>query len=174
MLGPRLKQSLLNAYRVYSTVLRAVVLGLNAVASVLFVVMMTLTTCDVILRTVWRPITGTYDWVTLCGCVALAFSLPYATAVKGHVAVEFFFHKLNRHARTVVDTLLRLLSMSLFSALCWRGFAYARDLTRTGEGTLTLKIPLYPAALCLALAFGVVVLVILHNLLHPGREMIKP
>jgi hypothetical protein len=39
---------------------------------------------------------------------------------------------------------------------------------------MTLQIPTFWVSYVIAASAGVVVLVILYNLLHPGREMIKP
>ena len=50
-------------------------------------------------------ITGALDLGKGCGALVIAGALPYTTAVKGHVAIEYFFHKLGRRGRIVVDTL---------------------------------------------------------------------
>ena len=147
----------------------------TAVAAAGLVVMMVLTTLDVICRSACgRPLPGTYDIVRLVGFLTLACALPYTTAVKGHVAVEFFFHKLGRRRRIAVDTVNRILGIALFGVLAWQTAARAAALRASGEVTPTLQLPVYPVLYVAAGACLLVALVILHNLLHPGREMIKP
>ena len=147
---------------------------LNACSMAAIVGMMAVTTCDVILRAFGRPLTGALDIVTVLGGVAMACALPYTTAVKGHVAVEYFFHMLSRRGRVVVDTLIRVFGIGLFTLLAWQSVRYGNHLHTTGEVTLTLGLPLYPVVYTVALSTAVVALVVLHNLLHPGRETVKP
>ena len=149
--------------------------GMTAVAAAGIVAMMAVTVVDVIARSALnRPLPGAYDLVRLIGGLALFCSLPYTTAVKGHVAVEFLFHKLGGRGRILVDVFNRLLGIALFSCLTayltFRGLA----LRASGEVTPTLQLPMYPVVFAGAFACAVVAAVILHNLLHPGREMIRP
>ena len=110
----------------------------------------------------------------LTGGVTIACVLPYTTAVKGHVAVEYFFLKLPRTARIVVDTATRLVCMAVLGVLSWRCVLRGMSLQRSNTVSQTLQIPSYYLAYVAALSCALVVLVIFHNLLHPGREMIKP
>ena len=179
---------------VYQQAVRALVLVLAAFAGAGILAMMLVTCLDVVLRFLtsvavlrralyangavrevskWL-LAGEVDLVQLAGVISVACALPYTTAVKGHVAIEYFFHKLSRRGRIVVDTVARLLSMALFSVLSWRSVVYGLSLHRSGQVTATLEIPVFWVPYVIAAACAVVVLVILHNLLHPGSEMIRP
>ena len=162
------------ADRAYLRALRAVVLALAAVSGLAILAMIAVTCADVVLRAFGRPLTGAFDIVRVAGAVAIACASPYTTAVKGHVAIEYFFQKLNRPGRILVDTVCRLLVMGLFSVFTWQCVMYGNSLRRTGEVSLTLQIPMFWVAYVIAGACAVTVLVKIHNLLHPGREMIKP
>ena len=178
----------------YRAAVRALVFALAAASGVAILAMMAVTCVDVVLRAVtsietvretlygidvvqrvakWL-LAGEVDLVRLAGAVAIACALPYTTAVKGHVAIEYFFHKLSRRGRTVVDTVARLLGMALFGVLAWQSAAYGASLAHSGQVTATLQLPVFWVAYVIALACGVVVLVIFYNLLHPGKELIKP
>ena len=160
----------------YTRVLRIVVYLLVAVAGVSVLAMMVITCADVILRLKWinHPFVGAYDIVKIAGALSLATALPYTTAVKGHVAIEYFFHKFNRRGRIVLDTFLRLLGMALFAFFAWRSVAYGLNLHRNGQVSQTLQLPVFWVPFVIGFCCAVVVLVIGHNLIHPGREMIKP
>lgn len=155
-------------------VVRAMVFALAVAAGLSIVAMMAVTCLDVVLRLFGRPLTGAVDIVKVSAVVAIAGALPYTTAVKGHVAIEYFFQKLSRPGRIVVDTVVRLLGMGLFGLLCWGSLRYGFSLKRAGEVTLTLELPVFWLPWVIALSCAVVVLVIFYNLLHPGRELIKP
>lgn len=155
-------------------VLRILVLGSAAIAGVAVLAMMGVTCVDVALRALGRPFTGAYDLVMIAGTIAIAGALPYTTAVKGHVAVEYFFHKLNFIGRVLLDTLCRLTVLGLFGVFAWQCLLHGHTLKRTGQITLTLGIPLFWLSYVIAVACMLTMLVVLYNLLHPGREMIKP
>ena len=154
--------------------LTRLVLGLAGVAGVGLVGMMLVTVVDVVLRIFKRPLVGAFDIVCLAGAVTLACALPYTTAVKGHVAIEYFFHKLSRRWRVIVDTISRSIGIALFCLLAWRFVLYGNSLRVTGEVTPTLELPLFWVPYLMGFSCAVVALVIVDNLLHYGKEMIKP
>lgn len=159
----------------YNQAVKVVVYALLVISGLGILVMIALTCLDVVSRTAFNaPVKGAFDIVRLAGAVSIACALPYTTAVKGHVAIEFFFQKLSRRGRVVVDTLARSLGMALFSVFSWRCVVYGNSLKRSGEVTPTIDIPIFWVLYLMAFCCGVMVLVILWNLLHPGREMIKP
>src|SRR5690554_3603690 len=113
--------------------------------------MVGVTCLDVVLRRFGHPIPGAYDIVRLAGGITMACALPITTALKGHVAIEFFFHKLNRRWRLGVDFLMRSLQMLAFVVAaheCWR---YGLRLLRSGEVTPTLQWPTFWLAWVMAL-----------------------
>lgn len=160
----------------YTRLLRAVVYILVAVSGGSVLAIMLVTCADVILRLKWvnHPFVGAYDIVKIAGTLSLATALPYTTAVKGHVAIEYFFHKLSRRGRVVLDSLIRPLGMALFAFFAWRSVIYGLELHRNHQVSQTLQLPVFWLPFVISFCCAVVVLVILHNLLHPGREMIKP
>ena len=162
------------AHDVCYRIVRRLILLSVAAAGAGVVAMMAITCLDVILRVFRRPMVGSVDLVCIAMVFAISGSLPYTTAVKGHVAIEYFFHKLSRRWRTVVDSLARTMSMVLFGLLCWRSVTYGLALKQVAQVTPTLQIPVFWLPWIVAASCGLVVLVILYNLLHPGREMIKP
>lgn len=160
--------------RCYETALKAVVYLLAMLSGLGVLVMIGITVLDVLLRKSPWPIVGAYDIVQIAGAVTIAAALPYTTAVKGHVAIEFIYHKLARPGRIILDVFLRLLSMTLFGFAAWRCILYGHSLKSASQVSQTLQWPIFWLPYLIALCFIVMVLVILHNMLHPGKEMIKP
>ena len=161
-------------YGWYNACVRTVVMVMAYIAGAAVCVMMVTTCADVVLHKLGSPLPGALDIVTLSGLICISCALPYTTAVKGHVAIEYFFHKLSRRGRIVIDTSWRLLAIVLFAFLCRRCVLYGNSMYNSGEVTLTLKVPMFWTLYVLAFSCGVVTLVIVHNMLHPNREMIKP
>ena len=161
-------------HKIYAGLLRGVVFGLVILSGLSVFVMIGTTCADVILRRFGHPVNGAYDIVKIAGAISLASALPYTTAVKGHVAIEYFFHKLNHTSRIVVDSICRLLTIALFAFLGWRSILYGNELHANHQVTQTLQLPIFWLPWVIAFCCFVVMLVIVYNLIHPGREMIKP
>jgi TRAP-type C4-dicarboxylate transport system permease small subunit len=156
------------------TGLRRLVRVTAGVAGLGLLTMMGVTCLDVVMRKLGHPLPGAYDMVKIAAGVTIACALPYTTAIKGHVAVEYFQHKLGRRGRVVVDTLMRLPIMAMFGLFTWQLIAYGTKLRTSGEVSMTLQLPVYWVPYVMAFSCAQVVLVTLWHLLHPGKPLIKP
>lgn len=158
----------------YHQALRASVMALAYLACASLMVMVLLTTAEVVLRIFRVSLTGAYDIVKIAAAITIAAALPYTTAIKGHVAIEYFFQKLGRRGRIVLDALMRLGGMALFGLLAWGCVDYGNSLRTKGEVSMTLQLPIFWVPYVLAVSCALVVLIKLYHLTHPGKPMIKP
>lgn len=154
--------------------LRGLIHAMAVLGSLAVVGMMIVTVADVIGRQVGLPVKGAYDLVRVLGAVAMACSLPLTKAVKGHIAIEYFFQKMERRGRAIVDTLMRLFLLALFGLLTWQFVRQGLNLRASGEVTATLHMPMFWVPWLAALACLVTVGVTLWHLSHPGRSMMRP
>jgi len=139
----------------------------NKVASASLLAIMLLTCLDVSMRYFFsRPITGTYDLVSLMGAILASFAMPFTMLQKGHVAVEILIQSLSRSKQLFIETLTHVLGILLFLVLVWQSIVLARDMKAAGEVTPTLLVPFYPILICMAICFFGLCLAILVNLLH--------
>jgi TRAP-type C4-dicarboxylate transport system permease small subunit len=146
---------------------------LALVAGVAVAVMVVVTCVDVVGRRLGHPLKGAYDIVELLGAIAIAGGLPYTTACRGHVAIELLVQRLPPSGRVAIGTLTRVISILLFGFLTWRFIQYGGELRASHQVTLTLQWPIFWMPYWMALCSGATVLVILHNLMHPGKELMK-
>ena len=153
--------------------LKALVLASAALAGAGVLAMTAVTCLDIVMRQFGRPLVGAYDLVRIGGGLTLACALPVTTALKGHVAIEYFFHKLRRRGRFIVDTLMRLLQMSAFAVAARECCRHGGKLLRSGEVTPTLLVPVFWVAWVLAAGCLLTALVTLYHLIHPRREMLR-
>lgn len=165
---------LIKAYEYYNVVVRSAVMGLAYIAGTAVCVMVAVTCVDVVLRRLGSPLHGALDIVTIAGTIAIGGAMPYTTAVKGHVSIEYFFHKLSRKGRIVVDTFSRLIGITLFIYLTRQFAQYGTILRASGRVMPTLQTPVFWMPYMLSVCCALVTLVILHNMLHPNRKMVKP
>lgn len=137
-------------------------------------VMIGITVADVTLRIFGFGITGAYDVVRIAGAVAISFALPYVTAVKGHIAIEFFYHSFSKTGRVILDSSFRIVTIVLLVLLVQRNFLYFLSLRASGQVMPTLGVPVFWIPLLIGLSFILVCITVFYHLLHPGKEMIKP
>ena len=108
----------------YRRIVSGLVRAMAAVAGVGIAVMIVATCLDVVLRRFGHPLVGVVDVVQIAACLSGACALPYTTAVKGHVAVEYFFQKFPRGIRIWVDAFSRGVARLMFLYLSYRSWTY--------------------------------------------------
>lgn len=161
--------------RLFTRAVRSIIMAMAAVSGISLLAMMALTCIDVLLRAaVNRPISGSQDLVSVAAIIVLAGAMPYATAARGHVSVEYFFSKFPPRMQGIVIKAVQSASIALFALLCYRGVDYGLMKLNVGEVTSTLRLPVFWLPWIFAASCGGMVLVILHDLLYPGEEIVKP
>ena len=161
-------------YSRYVSTLRWIVNLLAVVAGLAIVVMILVTCADVVGRRLGHPLKGTYDIVELLGAIMIAGAMPYTTACKGHVAIEFLLQKLSRRGRIVLDASVRSASILMFAFLTWRFIQYGQELKASGQVTLTLQWPVFWLPYWMAICTAVMIPVLLYLFMHPEKELMKP
>lgn len=157
-----------------TNLLRKLVLGLAGLAGLSLLGMVLITTLDVLLRKCGHPLPGAYDMVKMAAGLTIACALPYTTAIKGHVAVEYFQHRLGRRGRVIADTGIRVGILGLFGVFTWQLIRYGTALWRSGEVSMTLQLPVFWVPYVMAFSCAVVGFVTLYHLFHPGKALLKP
>jgi TRAP-type C4-dicarboxylate transport system permease small subunit len=118
----------------------------NVIAGISLTFLMLLTVTDVILRTLKRPIVGTYELVAFSGAVVIGFAVPLTSWVRGHIFVDFFVLRFSQKTRNIFNITTRCLVIVLFFLIGWNLIKYGIDLQKSGEVSLTLQMPFYPVA----------------------------
>lgn len=126
------------------------------------VLMMAITCIDVVGAKVFRwRLPGAIDIVMLAQLVTIAFAAGM-TLIKGrHISVEFFIKLLPQRVQNVVDSIVLLLLLGLFSLIIWQLIVLGYSFQTSGEYSATIYIPYYPFAYGIAIAIVPVWLIIL-------------
>jgi len=132
----------------YLNTIEAVNKGMDLVAGTALVLIMLLTTCDVVLRYLGHPIPGSYDLVSFGAAFVIGFALPRTSWEKMHITVDILVEKIPSH-RFIVDIVTRTMALALFVLIGWNLILLGTGFLKTGEETLTLGIPLFPIAYAL-------------------------
>jgi TRAP-type C4-dicarboxylate transport system permease small subunit len=137
----------------------------NFIGGVSLAFIMFLTVADIILRSLRRPIIGTYEIVAFSGAVVIGFSVPLTTWMRGHVYTDFLVLRFSQKIRNVVNISTRCLGIGLFFIIGWNLIKYGMDLHRSGEVSATLTMPFYPVAYGVSICCFIQCLVLLCDIL---------
>lgn len=126
----------------------------NGFAMVALTAMLILVTADIVGAKVFsRPVPGAMDLTSLLAVLLIAFSMTQTFLSGRHIKVDFVMLLLPSRLRRVMRSLSLGLCWVLFLLIVWRLLLYAHDLQVYEEKSLTVKIPLFPFAYALAVAF---------------------
>jgi TRAP-type C4-dicarboxylate transport system permease small subunit len=139
---------------------------LNIVGGTILVLMMLLTVVDVVLRYLGKPITGTYELMAFSGALVIGFAIAQASLDDAHVSVDMVTDRLSLFNKTALLFITKLMSLVLFALISLALFIKAHDLYKTGEVSLTLRVPYYPVAYGLSLCGFAECLVLLSDILR--------
>lgn len=133
--------------------------------------MMVVTVIDVILRKVGTPIFGAVEIVSFMATIVLACAMPLTHVEKGHVGVDLFVRRYSDKTRNSIDMVTSGLAAVLFGLVTWQMYLYAGDMRRSGEVSMSLEFPTYYIVYLVAIAFGVLTLVIAVEFLQRLRKV---
>jgi TRAP-type C4-dicarboxylate transport system permease small subunit len=139
---------------------------LNIVGGVILVLMMLLTVVDVILRYLGKPITGTYELMGFSGALVIGLAIAQASLDDAHVSVDILTDRLSPLRKEVLLISTKLIGLILFALIGWALFMKGHDLYKTGEVSLTLRVPYYPVAYGLSICSFAECIVLLSDIVR--------
>jgi len=128
-------------------------------------IMIFLTCANILFRTVWIPIAGTFELMGYFGAILTAGALGYTQMGKGHIAVDVLVVRFSKKTRRILGGVNSLICMIFFAMVTWQIAKYATTLWETGEVTETLRIIYYPFTYGVALGCATLSLVFLTEFL---------
>jgi TRAP-type C4-dicarboxylate transport system permease small subunit len=140
---------------------------MDAIAGTVLVLIMLLTSADVVLRYMGRPIPGTYDMVTLAAAFVIGFAIPRTSWDRAHVTVDLLVDHIPRQ-RGAFHVVTRLFGLFFFSMLGWNLVKTGISFVRTGDSTQTLSLPFYPVCFALGVCAFVECIVLVSDLVRAG------
>lgn len=129
------------------------------IAGTLLVMMVVLTSANIVCRQAGIPIRGTFETMGFLGAAVFGLSLSFSHSKKEHLYVSILFDAFPKKVQQFARGISTLASVVLFSFLGVQLVKTGLNLKMVNEVSETLRIPYYP--IVLILAFGVAVLVLL-------------
>ena len=138
---------------------------MEIVGGVALIFILTLTTADVILRALGRPILGTYEIVGICGGVVIGFVAPMTSWARGHISMDFLVNRLSKGGKNLINISTRFVGIVAFLVISWNALLIGNTFRTDREVTASLHIPFYPIAYGLAICFFMLSLVLFCDVL---------
>ena len=145
-----------------STFLNQLLFG---IAGVTLISMVVLTCINVLLRCVWVPIKGVYEFMGFFGAIVTAFALGYTQMKRGHVGIDILVNQFSARTQRILNGVNYSICMVFFALAGWQIAVWGTTIWRTGEVTETLRIIFYPFIYGVALGCLILSLVFLVDLL---------
>jgi len=135
--------------------------------------MLLLATSNILLRKFGKPIYGAYDYVCFLSTIVVAFAIANCAVRRGHTQVELLVARFSPRAQGIVDSIMGVLSLGIFSLITWQSIALANDMRRAGELSMTSLEPFYPYIYAIAFGCALLCLVILVDLMKSVVKAVK-
>lgn len=126
----------------------------NVVAMVALSAMLAIVAADIIGSKFFsRPVSGAMDFSSLLSVIIIGFSMTQTYLLGRHIKVDFMMALFPEVLKKIFRSITASLCFVFFVLIVWRMFICAHNLQVYGEKSLTVKIPIYPFAYALAVAF---------------------
>lgn len=139
------------------------------IAGICLVGIMVVMVLNMILRVVYVPMIGTYDYVSWLGVVAIGFALGYTQLSRDHVSVDILLESLPTAVARFFKALMMLASVVFFGVLTWWMIELGQRLYETGSGSRTLHWAEYPFAYLIALGTAAMTLALFVDFIRDLR-----
>lgn len=140
-------------------------------AGIFLVLMVFLTSANIIGRQAGIPISGTFEAMGFLGAVVFGLSLSFSHSKKEHLYVSILFDKFPKKVGRAARFMSNLGGIVLFSSLGVQLVKTGINLQRVNEVSETLRIPYYPVVFILAFGVAVLVLLLVYELFTSTGEV---
>jgi len=135
------------------------------IAGLLFIMVTTLIDVVGAKTFAWR-LPGAIDIAMISQAVAIAFAAAMVLILDRHVHVTFLTERMPRRIQAITQSIIHFLDLGLFILIVWRLFVFGHYMQTGGEGTATIRIPLYPFGYAMAVALIPVCLAIILRIVN--------
>jgi TRAP-type C4-dicarboxylate transport system permease small subunit len=129
------------------------------------VVLIAMTSANVVLRIFGKAIPGTFELMGYLGALIGALALGQTQIKRGHIAVDILVNTFPPKVQIWLQVVNHIVCGLLFAGAAWQIGRLATILKNTGELTETLQIIYYPFIYAVAAGFGALTLVLIGDLL---------
>ena len=155
--------------------LERIIVVLGVIATVSIIILMILTTVDVVMRYIFgNPIKGAYEVSEMFFLTAVFLGLAYTQLFRGHVNADLLVSRLSKHINLILETIMLLLALFIYVLFSWKGMEAFWSSFMEGEYRWGLiRIPLWPARLMVPLGVSVLCLRFIGEIVINFRKLFR-
>jgi TRAP-type C4-dicarboxylate transport system permease small subunit len=121
-----------------------------------------------------RPIQGTFEATELVLAVIIFFGLPYTGITDGHVSVDFLTSRLGPRTQYAIIAVNALVCAALLGLITHQMADLAAEYMATRRTTITVRIPIVPFILPVAVAAALATLGFVVQAVGAGARALRP
>jgi len=145
----------------------------DRIAQLAVMAMMLLVVGNILLRVVWKPILGTYDFVGFIGAILIAFAIAYCAVLRGHIQVELLVARFPERVQAIIGSITGILSFGIFALITWQCVVLGNNMWRLGQVSATAHLPFSPYIYGIGFGCALLCLVILVDLIKSLAKAAK-
>ena len=147
---------------------------INAISGLIVLLLMILTTVDVISRYLFNtPIRGTYDVSGLMALVIISLALAQTQVEKGHINITLFTDIMPQRIGSWIKAIISFTCLTTSIIVAWQSYLYGLSLFSVGEASQTEKIPFAPFAFTISVGFIILGLAQFIDLIESVKQGLK-
>ncbi len=148
---------------------------LDLVAAFFILFLMTFAVTQVISRKLFNyPLWGYIDIVEIVMVTFAFLGISYCQRLGGHIRMELVVRRLHGRALWLFELLGVVVALGIILVLLWYGFTHFLRAFQLGDSTIDREIILWPAKLVIPIAFAVLTVRLLIQLLAYTRLALHP
>ncbi len=147
---------------------------LDKIAQIVLLGIMLFIVINVLMRGLLsKPITGSYDLVSLFIVIVVALALANCAVENGHIAIDFIVERYLSFIQGPIDIIKNTISLIFISLFTYNIGKYAYAAAIAGEKSDTLKISFYPFIYVVSFGYLFLCLVLLVDLLDTVEDVLR-
>ncbi|MGD9953771.1 MAG: TRAP transporter small permease subunit [Burkholderiales bacterium] len=147
----------------------------NLVAAFAIFVLMFLGVWQVLGRTLFNaPVRGYIDFVELSVSTFAFLGIAYCQRLGGHVRMEMLLKPLRGRLLWSTEIFGTLVALAVVAVLIWYGWGHFLRAYQLGDSTIDAELPVWPSKLAVPVAFALLWLRLLVQLIGYARLAIDP
>lgn len=145
--------------------------ALQSVSAVFFVATIAVLVINVLGRIIFnRPLSAAYELVALCVVTFGSAAIVICAMQEGHVRVDVITERLKGLPKLTLAYLSYLIDILYYAVFCYCLYAYGYTKILSGEVSDTLKIPVAPFRIWMAVCITLIALVKLYQALKEKKK----
>lgn len=148
---------------------------LGKVGTICILILMLLTTADVVLRYIFgAPLKGAYEISEILMLSAVFLGMAYTQLHREHVRTDLFVVHLSKRTNLILETVLLFPALLMYVLLVWRGSVGFWESWTSGEYRWGLiRIPLWQARLMIPLGVSVFCMILIRDIVFNLRKLLN-